>query len=272
MRVRILLVFILTAAASLCLAEEPASKPRNLDDAKATLAQVFAARNLTANLVLKDDLLTVSYKTAKFMVPERLKIKVDNPKLHEEEGPEPDGIKMTIGMEAPGAPHAAENILPHDLLGGLPPADPVGFPWRTAVFDDCGCITAEDLKTPGRQFLHVSLAYGAEADRGLIRTLLSSIGVSLPQLMSVNASPETIASWGNQKNYFLHGGFRITTWDEAKLILKQNNYAGGHQYHTGWLTLLTKDGGKYLVLQPKVDLVFTFLKESKLPADGFGTE
>ncbi len=271
MRIRLCCVLLLVVATA-CIAQETAPKPRNLEQTKTALAQVFAARSLSATLVLKNDLLTVSYKTAKFMVPERLKIKVENPKLHEEEGPQADGIMMRIGMEAPGTPHAAENVLPSDLLGGLPPLDPVGFPWRTAVFDDCGCITAEDLKTPGRQFLHVLLEYGPQADRTLIRTLLNSIGVALPQLMSVNASPETIASWGPQKDYFLHGGFRIVTWDEAKSILLQNNYVGGRQYHTGWLTLTTKDGGKYLVLQPSIDLVFTFLKGSKLPADGFATE
>jgi hypothetical protein len=81
-----------------------------------------------------------------------------------------------------------------------------------------------------------------------------------------------VASWGNQKEFFIKGGFEILEWDAAKSELLKGYYRGGKQYHTGWLTIYMNDGRKYLTKQPRIGIFFEFMKESNLSTKGFGTE
>ncbi len=89
---------------------------------------------------------------------------------------------------------------------------------------------------------------------------------------SPNLPVDLVASWGNQKEFFLKGGFEILEWDVAKSELLKGNYRGGKQYHTEWLTIYMNDGRKYLTKQPEIDTFFEFMKESNLSTKGFGTE
>jgi len=79
-------------------------------------------------------------------------------------------------------------------------------------------------------------------------------------------------SWGAQKGFFIMQNLTIIDWEQAKAILKKEKIRGGKQYHTGWLTIYTINGSHYLTKQPNIDLLFDFLKENKLNAEGFGTE
>jgi hypothetical protein len=79
-------------------------------------------------------------------------------------------------------------------------------------------------------------------------------------------------SWGAQKGFFIMQNLTIIDWEQAKAILKKEKIRGGKQYHTGWLTIYTINGIHYLTKQPNIDLLFDFLKENKLSAEGFGTE
>ena len=83
---------------------------------------------------------------------------------------------------------------------------------------------------------------------------------------------ELITSWGNQKDFFIKNDFEILKWDAAKSELLKEDYRGGKQYHTGWLTIYMNDGRKYLTKQPEIDVFFEFMSESKLSTKGFGTE
>lgn len=87
-----------------------------------------------------------------------------------------------------------------------------------------------------------------------------------------NLPLDLVASWGNQKEFFIKGELEIIEWDEAKSELLKRNYRGGKQYHTGWLTIYMNDGRKYLTKQPRIDIFFEFMKESNLSTKGFGTE
>lgn len=84
--------------------------------------------------------------------------------------------------------------------------------------------------------------------------------------------PDVTVSWGRQREFFLKGGFQILDWEAAKALLLQKTYRGGKQYHTGWLTIYTHDGKKYLTKQPKIDIFFQFMKDNNLSTQGFGTE
>jgi hypothetical protein len=79
-------------------------------------------------------------------------------------------------------------------------------------------------------------------------------------------------SWGTEKAFFIMKNLSIIDWAEAKTILKEQQIRGGKQYHTGWVTIYTINGSHYLTKQPEMDLLFDFLKENKLSAEGFGTE
>ena len=87
-----------------------------------------------------------------------------------------------------------------------------------------------------------------------------------------NLPVDLVASWGNQKEFFVKEGFEILEWDAAKSELLKEDYRGGKQYHTGWLTIYMNDGRKYLTKQPQIDVFFEFMKESNLSTKGFGTE
>jgi hypothetical protein len=125
-----------------------------------------------------------------------------------------------------------------------------------------------------------------------MKTLLSIIIIGLlmgcsPQNSKVTPSPspskiimtgdadlpdEVISSWEQQKSFFIKENFQILDWEAAKALLRQKNYSGGKQYHTGWLTIYTNDGNKYLTKQPSIDVFFQFMKEENLNTEGFGTE
>ncbi|MFA6216432.1 MAG: hypothetical protein WDL87_02100 [Candidatus Omnitrophota bacterium] len=83
---------------------------------------------------------------------------------------------------------------------------------------------------------------------------------------------EMTRSWGNQKGFFIMKNLSIIDWEQAKTILLREEIRDGKQYHTGWLTIYTVKGARYLTKQPRIDLLFDFLKENKLSAKGFGTE
>ncbi len=69
-----------------------------------------------------------------------------------------------------------------------------------------------------------------------------------------NLPADLAVSWGNQKEFFIKGGFEILEWDVAKSELLKGNYRGGKQYHTEWLTIYMNDGRKYLTKQPRIVL------------------
>ena len=83
---------------------------------------------------------------------------------------------------------------------------------------------------------------------------------------------DLVASWGNQKEFFIKEGFEILDWDVAKSELLKGNYRGGKQYHTGWLVILMNDGRKYLTKPPGINTFFEFMKKSKLNTKGFAPE
>ena len=89
---------------------------------------------------------------------------------------------------------------------------------------------------------------------------------------SKELNQDIIDSWGNQKKYFIKQNFILIEWEEAKSLLRKGNISGGKQYHTGWLTIFTKDDKSYLTTQPKLDEVWNFIKENSLKIDGFCTE
>ena len=83
---------------------------------------------------------------------------------------------------------------------------------------------------------------------------------------------DLVSSWAQQKNFFVKENFQILDWEDAKTLLRQKNYSGGKQYHTGWLTIYTDNEKKYLTKPPRMDIFFQFMKEENLGTEGFGTE
>jgi hypothetical protein len=81
-----------------------------------------------------------------------------------------------------------------------------------------------------------------------------------------------VESWGRQKTFFIEGNFEIIPWEEAQILLQKGNLRGGKQYHTGWLTIYSLDGRKYLTKPPVLDAFFQFMKQEGLSADGFAPE
>ena len=57
----------------------------------------------------------------------------------------------------------------------------------------------------------------------------------------------------------------------AKSELLRQDYRGGKQYHTGWLTIHTNDGGKLLTKPTTIDAFFELMKETRPPTEGFVT-
>lgn len=80
------------------------------------------------------------------------------------------------------------------------------------------------------------------------------------------------ASWGRQKEFFIKSELEVIGWAGAEDVLLHKKIRGGKQYHTGWLTIFTEDGGKYLVKQPEMDSLWKFMKAKGIELQGFGTE
>jgi hypothetical protein len=55
-------------------------------------------------------------------------------------------------------------------------------------------------------------------------------------------------------------------------MLRTRDCRSGKQYHTGWLTIYTSDGSKFLTKQPSLDSFFRFMSDSGLSTEGFATE
>jgi len=89
---------------------------------------------------------------------------------------------------------------------------------------------------------------------------------------SNNLDKKIVESWGQQKNIFIKNNFEIIDWEKAKQILLKEKIRGGKQYHTGWLSIYTKNDRKYLVKQPKMDALQEFMMKERLKIEGFGTE
>lgn len=87
-----------------------------------------------------------------------------------------------------------------------------------------------------------------------------------------NLDENIVESWGRQKGFFIKNNFEIIDWAKAKNILLHEKIRGGKQYHTGWLTIYTKDDRKYLVKQPKMDDLWEFMEAKGIKLQGFGTE
>lgn len=103
--------------------------------------------------------------------------------------------------------------------------------------------------------------------------LVSQTGIAEKTSSSSNAIPaEIISSWGRQEEFFRKGNYTILEWNQAEVLLREKSHIGGKQYHTGWLTIYTSDGKKYLTKQPKIDFFFEFMKRNNLNDEGFGTE
>lgn len=83
---------------------------------------------------------------------------------------------------------------------------------------------------------------------------------------------ELVASWGQQEEFFCIENFTILEWTDAQALLLRKSYRGGKQYHTGWFTIYTIDGRKYLTKQPVMDAFFEFMKQNSLSAQGFASE
>lgn len=88
----------------------------------------------------------------------------------------------------------------------------------------------------------------------------------------IAGSWQACSSRSAQKDFFIEGDFEILAWEAAKSELRRQDYRGGKQYRTGWLTIYTDDGGKLLTKPPTIDAFFELMKETRLPTEGFGTE
>ena len=87
-----------------------------------------------------------------------------------------------------------------------------------------------------------------------------------------NLDAAMVASWGRQKEFFIKSGLEVIGWAVAEDVLLHKKIRGGKQYHTGWLTIYTEDGGKYLVKQPEMDSLWKFMEAKGIELRGFGTE
>ncbi len=94
----------------------------------------------------------------------------------------------------------------------------------------------------------------------------------IPTTQSNNLDKNIVESWGRQKNFFIKTNFEIIDWAKAENILLHEKIRGGTQYHTGWLTIYTKDDRRYLVKQSKMDTLWEFMKTKGIKLQGFGTE
>ncbi|MEW6686124.1 MAG: hypothetical protein AB1393_07965 [Candidatus Edwardsbacteria bacterium] len=104
------------------------------------------------------------------------------------------------------------------------------------------------------------------------KNLLQSNKREIITTQSSNLDKNILESWRRQKEFFIKNSFEIIDWDETKNILLREKIKGGKQYHTGWLTIYTTDGSKYLVKQPKMDALWEFMEAKGIKLEGFGTE
>jgi hypothetical protein len=108
--------------------------------------------------------------------------------------------------------------------------------------------------------------------QGLIRAAESNEPGPRSTTQTPGLPEPLVASWGRQKEFFITNNFEILEWEAAKAELLKGGLRGGKQYHTGWLTIYTAGGRKLLTQQPAMDAFFDFMKQSRLPTAGFGTE
>ena len=85
-------------------------------------------------------------------------------------------------------------------------------------------------------------------------------------------SPDLVASWGPQQEFFTEGEFTILDWESAQNLVLQTTYRGGKIYHSGWITIYTHDGGSYLTKEPEPDDFIAYMRQYSLPMDGFAPE
>ena len=85
-------------------------------------------------------------------------------------------------------------------------------------------------------------------------------------------APELVSSWSAQRDFFIARGFTILEWEAAQGLLLRKTYRGGKMYHTGWVTIYTRDGGDYLTKEPQTDAFLSFMRERRLPMEGFAPE
>ncbi len=79
-------------------------------------------------------------------------------------------------------------------------------------------------------------------------------------------------SWGKQRDFFLREKHLVIFWETAQELLCKDTVTGGKQYHTGWLTIYTNNGKKYVTKQPAIDEFYRFTKQKKINVSGFGSE
>lgn len=104
------------------------------------------------------------------------------------------------------------------------------------------------------------------------RTLFKFPSEEKTTTQSENLDKKIIESWGRQKDFFIENNFEIISWEDAENKLLGGEYCGGKQYHTGWLTIYSLEGNKYLTKQPRIDAYWQFMKDNNLSTEGFGTE
>lgn len=118
-------------------------------------------------------------------------------------------------------------------------------------------------------------AAGCGGPDGGAPALPHAVQVDAPAIITTRdpgVPEEVAASWGMQRDFFTDGGFELLEWEDAKALLRERDYRGGKQYHTGWLTIYTNAGRKVLTREPAIDDFYQFMEESGLPTTGFGTE
>jgi hypothetical protein len=115
-----------------------------------------------------------------------------------------------------------------------------------------------------RELRWLAGAAGAAADQSARPAAVTSSDPTL--------SPTIVESWGPQKTFFRSREFTIVDWGAAKTLLRQKTYRGGKQYHSGWVSIYTRDGKSYLTHPPRLDDFFQFMQAAKLSTAGFAPE
>lgn len=117
---------------------------------------------------------------------------------------------------------------------------------------------------------------GAKFASAVLAALVAGAGFARAGAPSLTTDPgipaPVLESWGRQADFFRSKPFEIVSWEEAQKILLSRECRGGKQYHTGWVTIYTKDGGRYLVKPPAIDNLFSFFKRHGMKGEGFAPE
>jgi hypothetical protein len=146
----------------------------------------------------------------------------------------------------------------------------ISGPAFTFVFDNTWALRLKIFLKPNQEKFEGSLTSNTititvkEKERGAIPRVVTTRNVALDK--------ELIESWERQKDFFMESNFEIIGWERAQKMLAKEKLAGGKQYHTGWLTIYSTDGNKYLTKQPKIDALWEFAKRRGLKLEGFATE